>query len=99
MRGAGWLLMAGASRRVHRRFRCRRLRRARDQNHDQAGQQDYADFRHGEGWFPTVSSATKLNAGIGQGRTPMRNLFVSQSAQMERVTGRPFFIVTASMSR
>ena len=46
-----------------------------------------------------MSSATKLNAGIGQGRTPMRNLFVSQSAQMERVTGRPFFIVTASMSR
>ena len=29
----------------------------------------------------------------------MRNFFVPHSAQMDRVPGRPFFMVTASMSR
>ena len=29
----------------------------------------------------------------------MRNFLVPQSVQMDRVAGRPFFMVTASMSR
>ena len=36
--------------------------------------------------------------GIAQGRTPIRNFFVPQSTQMDRVAARPFFMVTASMS-
>ena len=39
-----------------------------------------------------------MGAG-GQWRTPMRNFLVPHSVQTERVAGRPFFIVTASMSR
>ena len=35
---------------------------------------------------------------LGQGRTPMRNFLVPHSTQVERVAGRPFFMVTASMS-
>ena len=34
----------------------------------------------------------------GQGRTPMRNFLVPHSVQVDRVAGRPFFMVTASMS-
>ena len=45
-----------------------------------------------------MASAIRLTAGIGQGRTPMRNFFVPQSTQMDRVAGRPFFMVMASMS-
>ena len=34
----------------------------------------------------------------GQGRTPMRNLLAPHSVPVEQVAGRPFFMVTASMS-
>ena len=34
----------------------------------------------------------------GQLMAPMRNFLVPHSVQMDRVAGRPFFMVTASMS-
>ena len=34
----------------------------------------------------------------GQWRTPMWNFLVPHSTQMDRVAGRPFYMVTASMS-
>lgn len=45
-----------------------------------------------------MASLIRLNAGIDQGRMPMRNFCVPHSTQMGRVAARPFFIVTASMS-
>ena len=41
------------------------------------------------------SSAKNQVQGDDQGRTPMRNFLAPQSAQVERVAGRPFFMVTA----
>ena len=44
------------------------------------------------------SSAMAGTERAGQGRTPMRNFLVPHSTQTDRVAGRPFFMVTASMS-
>ena len=46
-----------------------------------------------------VAGTAGLKAVAVQGRTPMRNFLVPHSTQMDRVAGRPFFMVTASMSR
>ena len=35
----------------------------------------------------------------GQGSTPMRNSLAPHTVQTERMAGRPFFMVTASISR
>ena len=50
-------------------------------------------------WFATMAGSIRLNASTDQGSRPMRNFLVPHSTQMERVAGRPFFMVTASMSR
>ena len=43
-----------------------------------------------------MASDAMLSGKSVQGRTPMRNFLVPHSTQVERVAGRPFFIVTAS---
>ena len=45
-----------------------------------------------------LASATELNGNSVQDRTPMRNYLVPHSTQTDLVAGRPFFMVTASMS-
>ena len=48
--------------------------------------------------FEARVMAESFKMGEGQARAPIRNFLVPQSAQTARVDGRPFFMVTASMS-